>query len=151
MALHPVHPWLCLDDAPVYLLTYPSYEESDPLAAARYQAEQQALYTLLAGWSAQRVDAYSFVIDLSHVRSTAMNRQRAIQYLERMRQRGNPNLVCRAFVTPNEAIRGVMTAVFWQAPPDYPHQFFERVADAKRWAREQTLKVDLHKRRRLLA
>lgn len=151
MALHPVHPWVSLDDAPVYLLRYPSYDEQDPADAARYTSLHQALYTALASWTETRVRAYSFVVDLGHVRSTAMNRQRAIQYLERVRQRGNPHLVCRAFVTPNEAVKGVMTAVFWQTPPDYPHQFFASVGEAKGWARSQTLAADLAQRRMPLA
>jgi hypothetical protein len=147
MSLHPNHAWIKLDDAPVYVLTYPAYDEQDALAAARYAELHQQLYMKLAGWAAGRTRAFSFVVDLSEVRSTAMNRQRAIQFLERVRQRGNPHLVCRAFVTPNESVRGVMTAVFWQTPPDYPHRFFQSVADAKAWARAETLQADLVQRR----
>jgi hypothetical protein len=137
MALHPVHPWIDVANAPVYHLTYPAYDPQDVEQLAKYNREQQELYDTLAEWTAKTRRAFAFVIDLSNVNSLAMNRQRAIAYLERVKKRGNPFMAGRAFVTPNSHVRGVMTAVFWQSPPDYPHAFFETVEAAMVWAREQ--------------
>lgn len=138
MGLHPSHPWINTSWAPVYQLTYPRRQLEASKEYARYVAQQQDLYAALATWTKQRARAYGFVVDLGLVQSSAINRQRAIQYLEHVKQRGSPQLACRAFVTPHEAVRGVMTAVFWQSPPDYPHQFFETVEEARRWALQQT-------------
>ena len=36
----------------------------------------------------------------------------------------------------SETMKGVMIAVFWQAKPPYPYQFFETLQDAEVWARQ---------------
>ena len=143
MIVHPVHPWVDAAHAPVYHLTYPSYDPNDPRQLAKYSAEHASLYTTMATWTAVRTRAFGFTIDMSHVRSSAMTRQHAVQYLEESRQRGSPHMACRAFVTPNEGVRGVLTAVFWHSPPDFPHAFFETLEEARRWAREHVLTLDL--------
>jgi hypothetical protein len=137
MALHPAHPWIDPRSAPIYAVTYPGYDPADARALADYVAAQKRLYQELARWTGTRAQPFAFVVDLSHVQSMALNRQRAIQYLEHVRHRGNPHMVCRAFVAPNDSVRGVMTAVFWQSPPDYPHGIFASVQEAKAWARQQ--------------
>ena len=148
MQLHPAHPWIDPAHAPVYHLAYPAYDAGDPRQLAQYVADQTALYGTLAEWTRARRRAYGFTVDLGQIgASTALNRQRAIEYMEKVRQRGSPYLACRAFVTPNEAIRGIMTAVFWRAPPDYPFQLFTNVDEARRWALEQTLALDVKQTR----
>ena len=37
----------------------------------------------------------------------------------------------------DQAMKGIMIAVFWQAKPPYPYRFFERMPEAERWAREK--------------
>jgi hypothetical protein len=144
MQVHPVHPWIDIAHAPVYHLIYPAYDPSDARQLAQYTAAQSGLYTTLATWTTARRRAYGFTIDLSHIgTSTAMNRQRAIQYMEKVRERGSPFMACRAFVAPSEELRGIMTAVFWGSPPNYPHAFFRSVEEARNWARDQTLALDL--------
>lgn len=143
MLIHPVHSWIDSAHAPVYHLTYPGYDPADPRQLAKYTSDQESLYAALATWTNTRRRAYGFTVDLSQVSSTAMSRQRAIQYMEKVRQRGSPFLACRAYITPNEEVRGVMTAVFWGSPPDYPYQLFKGVAEARAWALEQTLALDL--------
>ena len=142
MERRPVHAWIDPSDGPVYLLTYPRHHPEGSREYVRYVAHQQSLYALLAEWTKGRTSPYAFVVDLSKVQSSAMNRQRAIQYLEHIKKRGSPQLACRAFVTPHEAVRGVMTAVFWQSPPNYPHQFFETVREARAWAEQRTASWD---------
>jgi hypothetical protein len=149
MIVHPVHPWIDSAHAPVYHLTYPSYDPSDPRQLAKYSAEHAGLYKTLAQWTGARTRAFGFTIDMSQVRSSAMTRQHAVQYLEKVRQRGSPHMACRAFITPNESVRGVLTAVFWQSPPDFPHAFFETAAEARKWAREHTLALDVQESRSL--
>jgi hypothetical protein len=149
MIVHPVHPWVDSAFAPVYHLTYPSYDPTDTRQLAKYSADHAALYKTLAQWTEVRTRAFGFTIDLSHVRSSAMTRQHAVLYLEKVRKRGSPHMACRAFITPNESVRGVLTAVFWQSPPDFPHAFFEAVGPARSWALEQTLKLDVHESRSL--
>ncbi|HEX6242242.1 MAG TPA: hypothetical protein VFZ61_15130 [Polyangiales bacterium] len=141
---HPVHPWIDIAHAPVYHLSYPAYDPNDARQLAQYTTAQSALYATLAAWTTARRRAYGFTVDLSQIgASTAMNRQRAIQYMERVRERGSPFMACRAFVTPSEEVRGIMTAVFWGSPPSYPHAFFTSVSEARNWARDQTLALDL--------
>jgi hypothetical protein len=70
-----------------------------------------------------------------------------VQYLEKVKKRGSPHMACRAFITPNETVRGVLTAVFWQSPPDFPHAFFGTTAEARAWAREHVLALDLREAR----
>jgi len=147
MSVHPVHPWVDPAYAPVYHLTYPAYDPIDPSQLARYTADHTALYKVLADWTAARTSAFGFTIDMSSVRSSAMTRQHAVQYLERIRKRGSPHMACRAFITPNESVRGVLTAVFWHSPPDFPHAFFATTTEARTWAREQVLKLDLQETR----
>ena len=149
MVIHPVHPWIDSAHAPVYHLTYPSYDPNDPRALARYTAEHTSLYKMLILWTAVRARAFGFTVDMSHVRSSAMTRQHAVQYLEQARKRGSPHLACRAFITPNENVRGVLTAVFWQSPPDYPHAFFETAGEARKWALQHTLALDVREGRNL--
>jgi hypothetical protein len=43
----------------------------------------------------------------------------------------------------------VLTAVFWQSPPDFPHAFFEAPGPARSWALEETLKLDVRESRSL--
>jgi len=148
MPLHPVHPWIDATHAPVYHLAYPAHDPNDPRQLAKYVADQNALYATLSDWTRERRRAYGFTVDLGQLNaSTAINRQRAIQYMEKVRERGSPYLACRAYVTPNEAIRGIMTAVFWGAPPNYPYQLFTNVEEARRWALEQTLALDVKQSR----
>jgi hypothetical protein len=147
MIVHPVHPWVDSAFAPVYHLTYPAYDANDPLQLAKYTAEHAELYKILAQWTSVRTRAFGFTVDMSHVRSSAMTRQHAVQYLEKMRKRGSPHMACRAFIAPNEGVRGVLTAVFWQSPPDFPHAFFASTAEARTWAREQTLALDVRESR----
>lgn len=144
MKIHPIHPWIEIAHAPVYHLTYAAYDPNDARQLAQYTAAQDALYKTLAAWTMARRRAYGFTIDLSHIgASTAMNRQRAIQYLEKVRVRGNPFLACCAYITPNETLRGIITAVFWGSPPDFAHAQFDTVEDARKWARDQTLALDV--------
>jgi hypothetical protein len=142
MAIYPVHPWIDSTYTPVYHVTYPRYDAADPRQLAKYSAEHKSLYTVMAAWTSARTSAYSFTVDLSHVRSSALSRQHVIQYLELVRKRTSRHLACRAFVAPNEAVRGVATAVFWQSPPDYPHRFFDNVPEARAWALDQTLLLE---------
>ena len=144
MQVHPVHQWIDSAHAPVYHLAYPRHDASNPAQLAKYTADQASLYAVLAAWTGTRRRAYGFTVDLSNLgSSTALGRQRAIQYMEKVRERGSPFLACRAFVAPNDEVRRVMTAVFWGAPPNYPHAFFESVGEARKWALEQTLALDL--------
>ncbi len=147
MIVHPIHPWVDPAHAPVYHLTYPAYDPNDARQLARYSAEHAGLYTTLSTWTAARTRAFAFTVDMSHVRSSAMTRQHAVQYLEKVRQRGSPHMACRAFITPNESVRGVLTAVFWQSPPDFPHAFFATVDQARNWARDHVLALDLQETR----
>jgi hypothetical protein len=142
MAIYPVHPWVDSTYTPVFHVTYPCYDATDPRQLAQYSAEHKALYAVMAAWTAVRTTPYSFTVDLSQVRSSALTRQHVIQYLERIRTRSSQYLACRAFIAPNEAVRGVATAVFWQSPPDYPHRFFDNVREARAWALEQTLELE---------
>ena len=70
MALHPVHPWIDVANAPVYHLTYPAYDPQDVEQLAKYNREQQELYDTLAEWTAKTRRAFAFVIDLSNVNLT---------------------------------------------------------------------------------
>jgi hypothetical protein len=147
MIVHPIHPWVDPAHAPVYHLTYPAYDPNDPRQLARYSAEHASLYATMGTWTSARTRAFGFTIDMSSVRSSAMTRQHAVLYLEKIRRRGSPHMACRAFVTPNESVRGVLTAVFWQSPPDFPHAFFETIEQARSWARDHVLALDLRETR----
>ena len=134
----PQHPWIDTSDAPVFLLTYPSYDSNDPEQSAKYKSEIQSLYTTLSKWDQEAKQYYAFVIDLSDIaESLAINRQRSIDYLEQVKKQGSPFLAGRAFITPDNRSRGILTAVFWSSSPDYPHEFFATIEEAKIWALKQ--------------
>lgn len=132
---NPRHPWVTSIEASIYLLSYP--ETTRRRAAERHADELRSLYRVLADWTSERRAPYVFVVDLTHSQSGAADRKMATSYFEQVKKRGTPYLAGRAFVTPNAQIRGVMTAVFWNSPPNYPHNFFENTHDALVWARQQ--------------
>lgn len=147
MNIHPVHPWIDSSHAPVYHLAYPAHDPANVRQVAKYTTEHASLYTSLMQWTEARRRAYGFTIDLSHVCSTALSRQRAIQYMEKARMRSNPYLACCAYVAPNEETRGVLTAVFWHSPPDFLYAQFNTAAEARAWALEKTLALDVRQSR----
>jgi len=135
--LHPDHPWIDSTHAPVYVFAYPHHDPNDPEQVKRYTAEHTSVFEILKKWTPARCTPFAFITDLTHLQvSTALSRRRATEYLTQSRRRANPFSVCRAFVGSGEAHR-ILTAVFWQAPPEYPYIIVPSRPEAVAWAQAQ--------------
>ena len=134
---HPEHPWIDATHAPVYVFAYPHHDPNVPEQANRYAAEHASVFEVLKKWTPTRCAPYSFITDLTHLQvSTPLSRRRATEYLAHSRRKANPFSVCRAYVGSGEAHR-ILTAVFWQAPPEYPYVIVPTRAEALVWVQAQ--------------
>ena len=142
----PNHPWINTSEAPLYVLTYPSHDSADEKQTKRCTDLNIKLYQELERWTREVNEPYVFIVDLSQAHSSPMNRQRAAEYLERIKKRGNSQLAGRAFITPDNEKKGIVTAVFWISSPDYPHEFFVELTSAKTWGWTRLAEATIKKR-----
>ena len=80
----------------------------------------------------------ALVLDASQVGPvSATVRRIAGQRLAEQKAQRRMYLAGEATVIRNVLIRGVLTAIYWLAPPGYPNKVFSDVSDAETWALEQ--------------
>ena len=117
-------------------------EREDGVVVARWprvvkdEATVQFFDDIQALLSRQRPMA--LVLDASQVGPvSATVRRIAGQRLAEQKTQRRMYLAGEATVIRNVLIRGVLTAIYWLAPPGYPNKVFSDVSDAETWAREQ--------------
>ena len=75
------------------------------------------------------------MVDLSALKTpSAVQRRAFAEHLKRFEAHDVAYNQGSALIAPNAVVKGVLTAVFWLAPPKFPHQAFANEADAARWA-----------------
>ena len=125
----PVHPWIELDDAPVYLIRFP-HSASD--------AEVRAFCAARERWAETSVHRCAWIADLSQLRVvSSIQRKIFADHLKRFEPHDEKYNQGSAIVVPNALVRGVVTAVFWISPPKFPNKAFSDVDSAREWAKEQ--------------
>jgi len=134
-ALHPVHPWISIEYAPVYLLEYPTGSEDG------YFEQLAEMYAAMLSWLERTSVRHATVSDLRKLASTARGRQMASEYYQQTRRFEGTKLAARGYITADERNRHVITAVTWQAQGEpageIPKAFFSEKHSAIVWARAQ--------------
>ena len=123
------HPWVRELDGGVLELSFPENPTDELLQS--YVEAAQAFY-------ASTDVPFAWVVDGTHVtRSTSAQRRVLADLLKR--EEATLAARCRgmALVVPNPIIRGTVQAVYWIAPPSYPHETFGELEPARAWARER--------------
>ncbi|MEM6731906.1 MAG: hypothetical protein AAF658_10140 [Myxococcota bacterium] len=114
-------------DGRLFTLTFPPEPDESVLAA--YVEWCDAFY-------ARDHETLAWVIDGTEVRlAHARLRKYLIDNLNAHREHMKQHCTGVAVVVTNAFIRGAAQAILWMAPPEYPHKFFGRLADAEAWAR----------------
>jgi hypothetical protein len=123
------HPWISNDLMPIYRWTFPSEATDEELSACLRARDD---------WAIRVRYHFAWVIDPSNV-TTAPATQRKVlaEHLKRYEEFSGRWNTGSALIVPSAWLRGLMTAVFWISPPQYPHKTFSEPTEAERWARKQ--------------
>jgi hypothetical protein len=128
--IHPSHPWIELDHAPIYVIEYPLGSEPN------YFDELAALYAELLNWLKSTPIRHTTISDIRRLNSTARGRQLASEYYQLSKEFEGRYLLGRAYLTANERNRHVITAVMWGSSTEIPRAFFDNLPDALTWAQQ---------------
>jgi hypothetical protein len=128
--IHPSHPWINLDHAPVYVLEYPVGD------AKTYFDDLAAMYAELLDWLRHKPTPHVNVSDLRKLKSTARGRQMATDFYEETTAFEGRYLRGRGYITLDDRNRHVITAVTWGSPTAVPKAFFDNLPDAIAWGRQ---------------
>jgi hypothetical protein len=125
----PRHPWIRTDKAPLFVWTFPPETTDRVLFECVSERER---------WAQQWSAPCAWVVDLRLVRSVPPTQRQVfgthLKCFEPHDIRYNRG---SALVVPNSVLSGIVTAIFWLAPPKFPHRSFTVLADAEVWARSQ--------------
>ena len=117
-------------------------ERDDGVVVARWprvvkdEATQQFFDDVQALLSRGRPMA--LVLDATRVGPvSATVRRIAGKRLAQQRAQRHLHLAAEATVIRNVLIRGVLTAIYWLAPPGYPNKVFSDLSEAEAWASAQ--------------
>jgi hypothetical protein len=127
--LHPSHPWIKLDHAPVYVVEYPVGSER------AYFDDLAAMYSEFLSWLRHAPTRHVIVADLRKLNSTARGRQMATDFYQETKPFEGRYLLGRGYLTVNDRSRHVITAVAWGSSSEIPKVFFDNKPDALAWAR----------------
>ena len=126
------HPWISNDLMPIYRCTFPS-EASDEELQEYFRARDE--------WATRVRYHFAWIFDLSNVTHAPASQRKALaEHLERHEEFSTRWTAGAALVVPSAWLRGLVTAVFWISPPNYPHKSFPEPLEAERWAQEQLLR-----------
>lgn len=121
--------WIDSTRAPLYVWTFPEEATDDELEASCRARE---------AWAARVSYPVAWVVDLSRTKKVTAAQRRVVgahlkhfSECDRLYNQGS------AIVVPNPLVRGVVTAVFWLSPPDFPHRLFASRPEAEQWATER--------------
>jgi hypothetical protein len=127
---HPSHPWIKLDDAPIYVLEYPTGNEKN------YFHDLAAMYAAYLAWLKDQPRRHVTISDLRRLVSSARGRQMATDFYQATLAFERTYLLARGYLTLDERNRHVITAVTWGTNTDIPKGFFDNKPDALAWARK---------------
>ena len=127
-----VHPWIDLTHSPVYIMRFPSGTTDQELAALCETRER---------WARHAQHPCAWVADLSQVRLMPPTQRKLFaDHLKRFEAHDVAFNRGSALVVTNAVIKGLLTAVFWLAPPKFPNQAFDDFDKALAWAKSQLVK-----------
>jgi len=123
------HPWFSDERMPIYRWTFPSEATDEELSSAlraREELATRARYHTV------------WIIDMSNIRKAPATQRKAVAvHLKRFGEYGRRWNAGSALVVPSAWLRGLVTAVTWLSPPEFPYQVFSDPTEAERWARKQ--------------
>ncbi|MEZ4254959.1 MAG: hypothetical protein R3A78_04470 [Polyangiales bacterium] len=123
------HPWLDTSRAPVLVARLPASATDD---------EVRAYYAALEQYLFGQPRRYAFVTDARvAARATATQRRIAAEFERRTADYDKVWCAGVAIVADSPLARGLVTAVFWMAPPIYPYKVAASLSEALVWARAQ--------------
>ena len=127
------HPWVNHDRLPIYEWGIPG-----PVS----DAELQSFFDAREQWAKAAQYPVCWIAELSHVtQATATQRKMFADHLKRFELHDAQWNRGTALIVPNSFIRGLVTAVFWLAPPKFPHQLFATREQAVLWAEERAKEI----------
>ena len=123
------HPWYGNEEMPLYRWTFPEVATDEDLAACLEAREH---------WGLRARYEVAWVIDLSNLtNASATQRKMFVDHLKRFEWHNNRWNTGSAVIVPNGWLRGLVTAVFWFSPPDFPTKICANVQQGEQWARQQ--------------
>lgn len=120
------HPWIDSSQAPLYVLTFPANSSEKEL---EYCCEVRE------AWVREVRSPIAWVVDLSAIQQVSPAKHRIFaEHLSRIAAYTEKYSAGCGLVLPSPLVRGVVTAIFWFAPPGFPHRAFARREEAIAWA-----------------
>lgn len=123
------HPWVDETQAPLYRLSYPPETTEQDL---------RAYYEKIDAWAASLTEPVAWIVDVGNLvkatpaqRKLVAEREARFSEVQKRLYRGS------ALVAKSTLTRGIVTAVFWMAPPPYPYKVFDNERDAEAWVTKQ--------------
>ena len=132
--VHPSHPWIKSDHAPIYVLEYPTGSEKN------YFDDLAGMYGEFLAWLRHKPTRHVVISDLRRLNSTARGRAMATEFYQATRAFEGTYLLGRGYLTLDERNRHVITAVTWGSPSEIAKAFFDNKQDALLWA-DKVLKL----------
>ena len=123
---------IVVDDSrfPLLRVTFPARRLTDEELAEYLAASAASIKT--------RVRKFAIVVDVGERPAlTPLQRRMQADFMVQVAPVMNKLCVGQAYVMTSMATRGVLTALFWMAPPAFPWRICARREDAERWARDQ--------------
>ncbi len=92
----------------------------------------------LEAWARDNRAPFGALVVLhSAVVGTATQRRQLAALEKRLAEHDRRHARACAIVAPNAVTRGLVTAVYWIAPPVYPYRLFEHAEPALRWVQSE--------------
>ena len=119
------HPWIDSSQAPLYVLVFPENSTEKELSHCCDVREN---------WVRQVRSPVAWVVDLSAIQRVTPAKHRIFaDHLARIEPYTSKYSAGCGLVVPSPLMRGVVTAIFWFAPPRFPHRLFAGRAEALDW------------------
>jgi hypothetical protein len=123
------HPWVIHKHVPIYEWAFPPRATDEELTEFTQARE---------AWAKRAHYPVAWVVELSHLtKANATQRRMFADHLKRFEEHDVRWNAGSALIVPSGWLRGLVTAVFWLAPPKFPHQTFAKRSDALEWAQLQ--------------
>ncbi len=85
-----------------------------------------------------RGQRFAVVMDIQQVLAMpAEQRKRTAARLKELAPKGERTVICNAHIVRSSLAKGMLSAIYWIAPPPFPTKVFTDRAEAEAWARER--------------